>query len=84
MVTATTFFTYVVVVLGLFLIPGPAVLLVLGRAMTGGATRRYRNGTWDRVRRPNSYVDGNGRSLGCTDDVSPSSLSDLTHYQGIG
>jgi threonine/homoserine/homoserine lactone efflux protein len=36
MVTATTFFTYVVVVLGLFLIPGPAVLLVLGRAMTGG------------------------------------------------
>ena len=27
---------YAVVVLGLFLIPGPAVLLVLGRAVAGG------------------------------------------------
>jgi threonine/homoserine/homoserine lactone efflux protein len=36
MVSATTLLTYVTVVLGLFLIPGPAVLLVLGRAMAGG------------------------------------------------
>jgi threonine/homoserine/homoserine lactone efflux protein len=36
MVSAATLLTYVTVVLGLFLIPGPAVLLVLGRAMTGG------------------------------------------------
>jgi threonine/homoserine/homoserine lactone efflux protein len=28
--------TYISVVLGLFLIPGPAVLLVLGRAAAGG------------------------------------------------
>jgi threonine/homoserine/homoserine lactone efflux protein len=36
MVSTTTLLTYVTVVLSLFLIPGPAVLLVLGRAMAGG------------------------------------------------
>ena len=36
MVDAGTLLTYLCVVLGLFLIPGPAVLLVLGRASTGG------------------------------------------------
>jgi threonine/homoserine/homoserine lactone efflux protein len=36
MVGTATLLTYAAVVLGLFLIPGPAVLLVLGRAMTGG------------------------------------------------
>jgi len=36
MISIATLFTYVTVVLGLFLIPGPAVLLVLGRAMAGG------------------------------------------------
>jgi threonine/homoserine/homoserine lactone efflux protein len=36
MVHLQTLLTYAVVVLGLFLIPGPAVLLVLGRASTGG------------------------------------------------
>jgi threonine/homoserine/homoserine lactone efflux protein len=36
MVSTATLVTYVTVVLGLFLIPGPAVLLVLGRAMAGG------------------------------------------------
>ena len=36
MISTATLVTYVTVVLGLFLIPGPAVLLVLGRAMAGG------------------------------------------------
>lgn len=36
MVSTATLLTYVTVVLGLFLIPGPAVLLVLGRSMAGG------------------------------------------------
>jgi threonine/homoserine/homoserine lactone efflux protein len=36
MVDAATLLTYAVVVLGLFLIPGPAVLLVLARSMSGG------------------------------------------------
>jgi len=36
MVSNATLLTYVTVVLGLFLIPGPAVLLVLGRATAGG------------------------------------------------
>ena len=36
MIDTGTFLTYVAVVLGLFLIPGPAVLLVLARATTGG------------------------------------------------
>jgi threonine/homoserine/homoserine lactone efflux protein len=36
MIGTATLLTYAAVVLGLFLIPGPAVLLVLGRAMTGG------------------------------------------------
>jgi threonine/homoserine/homoserine lactone efflux protein len=36
MSSTATLLTYAAVVLGLFLIPGPAVLLVLGRAMTGG------------------------------------------------
>lgn len=34
---AATFFTYVAVVLGMLLIPGPAVLLTLTRATAGGA-----------------------------------------------
>jgi threonine/homoserine/homoserine lactone efflux protein len=36
MVERSTLLTYAAVVLGLFLIPGPAVLLVLGRAVAGG------------------------------------------------
>lgn len=36
MIQFDTLLTYVAVVLGLFLIPGPAVLLVLGRASMGG------------------------------------------------
>jgi threonine/homoserine/homoserine lactone efflux protein len=36
MIDAGDLLTYVVVVLGLFLIPGPAVLLVLARSVTGG------------------------------------------------
>ena len=36
MIDASTLLTYVSVVLGLFLIPGPAVLLVLARATAGG------------------------------------------------
>lgn len=36
MIDLTTYLTYVVVVLGLFLIPGPAVFLVLARSMSGG------------------------------------------------
>src|SRR5437868_14472186 len=36
MIDAGTLATYALVVLGLFLIPGPAVLLVLARAMSGG------------------------------------------------
>ncbi|MFB9267120.1 LysE family translocator [Bradyrhizobium erythrophlei] len=36
MIDASDLLTYAIVVLGLFLIPGPAVLLVLARAMTGG------------------------------------------------
>ena len=36
MVDTSTLLTYAVVVLGLFLIPGPAVLLVLARAAAGG------------------------------------------------
>ena len=36
MIDASTLLTYVAVVLGLFLIPGPAVLLVLARATAGG------------------------------------------------
>ncbi|MBN8875776.1 MAG: LysE family translocator [Rhodospirillales bacterium] len=36
MVEPSTLLTYAAVVLGLFLIPGPAVLLVLARATTGG------------------------------------------------
>ncbi len=36
MIHADTLLTYVTVVLGLFLIPGPAVLLVLSRASVGG------------------------------------------------
>ncbi len=36
MVEIHTLLTYAAVVLGLFLIPGPAVLLVLGRAVAGG------------------------------------------------
>ena len=36
MIDSHTFFTYVAVVFGLFLIPGPAVLLVLAQATTGG------------------------------------------------
>lgn len=36
MVEPSNLFTYAAVVLGLFLIPGPAVLLVLGRAAAGG------------------------------------------------
>lgn len=36
MIDLTTLLTYTAVVLGLFLIPGPAVLLVLARSMTGG------------------------------------------------
>jgi threonine/homoserine/homoserine lactone efflux protein len=35
-VDAASLLTYVAVVLGLFLIPGPAVLLVLARSMSGG------------------------------------------------
>ncbi|WFU29640.1 LysE family translocator [Bradyrhizobium brasilense] len=37
MIDITTLLTYAAVVLGLFLIPGPAVLLVLARSVTGGA-----------------------------------------------
>src|SRR5579883_2190222 len=37
MIDLTTLLTYAAVVLGLFLIPGPAVLLVLARSVTGGA-----------------------------------------------
>jgi threonine/homoserine/homoserine lactone efflux protein len=36
MIDAGTLLTYAVVVLGLFLIPGPAVLMVLARSMSGG------------------------------------------------
>ncbi|MBR0796757.1 LysE family translocator [Bradyrhizobium jicamae] len=36
MIDTATLLTYAAVVLGLFLIPGPAVLLVLARAVTGG------------------------------------------------
>ncbi|MDA9417677.1 lysine transporter LysE [Bradyrhizobium sp. CCBAU 25360] len=36
MIQFDTLLTYIAVVLGLFLIPGPAVLLVLGRASVGG------------------------------------------------
>jgi threonine/homoserine/homoserine lactone efflux protein len=36
MIDPATILTYVAVVLGLFVIPGPAVLLVLGRATSGG------------------------------------------------
>ena len=36
MIDASTLLTYAVVVLGLFLIPGPAVLLVLARSISGG------------------------------------------------
>jgi len=36
MIDPATLVAYVLVVLGLFLIPGPAVLLVLARAMSGG------------------------------------------------
>ena len=36
MIEPSTLLTYAAVVLGLFLIPGPAVLLVLGRTVTGG------------------------------------------------
>jgi threonine/homoserine/homoserine lactone efflux protein len=36
MVDASTLLTYAIVVLGLFLIPGPAVLLVLTRSISGG------------------------------------------------
>jgi threonine/homoserine/homoserine lactone efflux protein len=36
MIDAATLLTYAAVVLGLFLVPGPAVLLVLARATTGG------------------------------------------------
>jgi threonine/homoserine/homoserine lactone efflux protein len=36
MLHTDTLFTYIAVVLGLFLIPGPAVLLVLARASVGG------------------------------------------------
>lgn len=36
MIDASTLLTYMAVVLGLFLIPGPAVLLVLARSMSGG------------------------------------------------
>jgi threonine/homoserine/homoserine lactone efflux protein len=36
MIEPNTLLTYAAVVLGLFLIPGPAVLLVLGRAAAGG------------------------------------------------
>jgi threonine/homoserine/homoserine lactone efflux protein len=36
MIDPTTLLTYAAVVLGLFLIPGPAVLLVLARSVTGG------------------------------------------------
>lgn len=36
MIDASTLLTYAVVVLGLFLIPGPAVILVLTRSITGG------------------------------------------------
>ncbi len=35
MIDTTTLLTYAAVVLGLFLIPGPAVLLVLARSVTG-------------------------------------------------
>lgn len=38
MIDLTTLSTYLVVVLGLFLIPGPAVLLVLTRTAQGGCT----------------------------------------------
>jgi threonine/homoserine/homoserine lactone efflux protein len=36
MIDASTLLTYAIVVLGLFLIPGPAVLLVLARSISGG------------------------------------------------
>jgi threonine/homoserine/homoserine lactone efflux protein len=36
MIGTTTLITYATVVLGLFLIPGPAVLLTLARATAGG------------------------------------------------
>jgi threonine/homoserine/homoserine lactone efflux protein len=36
MIDATSYLTYMAVVLGLLLIPGPAVLLVLARSMSGG------------------------------------------------
>jgi threonine/homoserine/homoserine lactone efflux protein len=36
MIDAGTLLTYAAVVLGLFVIPGPAVLLVLARSMSGG------------------------------------------------
>jgi threonine/homoserine/homoserine lactone efflux protein len=36
MIATTTLLPYMLVVLGLFLIPGPAVLLVLARGMSGG------------------------------------------------
>lgn len=36
MISASTLLTYILVVLGLFLIPGPAVLLVLARGASGG------------------------------------------------
>ena len=36
MIELPTYLTYVAVVFGLFLIPGPAVLLVLARSITGG------------------------------------------------
>ena len=36
MIDPATYLTYLVVVLGLFLIPGPAVLLVLARSVSGG------------------------------------------------
>jgi threonine/homoserine/homoserine lactone efflux protein len=36
MIELSTYLTYMAVVLGLFLIPGPAVLLVLARSVSGG------------------------------------------------
>jgi threonine/homoserine/homoserine lactone efflux protein len=36
MIALSTYLTYIAVVLGLFLIPGPAVLLVLARSVSGG------------------------------------------------
>lgn len=36
MIVLSTYLTYIVVVFGLFLVPGPAVLLVLARSISGG------------------------------------------------